>query len=54
MLKRSRKSKQKTRTDDEMKVRLESMGYNVTDNEGEVASMSEGYKWDDEQEVWHN
>lgn len=34
-----------------MKVRLESMRYNVTDNEGEVASMSEGYKWDDEQEV---
>lgn len=51
-----------TWTDDEMKERLESMGYDVTDDEGEVdtgllaevASMTEGYKWDEEKEVWHN
>jgi len=51
---------EQTWTDKEMKERLEGMGYDLTDDEGsydssllaEIASMTEGYKWDDEKEVW--
>lgn len=46
-----------TWTDEEMKERLEGMGYDLTDDEGEysdgimaeIASMSEGHKWHDDE-----
>lgn len=50
-----------TWTDEEMKEKLQLIGYDLTDEEGnysrvlmvEIASLTEGYKWDDEKEVWY-
>lgn len=47
-------------TDKEMRERLELLGYDLTNTEGnysvsimsEIASLTEGYKWDEEKEVW--
>lgn len=52
---------ERTWTEKEMKERLEGMGYDLKNDEGEhdegllteIASMLEGYKWDDEKEVWY-
>lgn len=49
-----------TWTDQEMRERLEQMGYDLTDDNGEydvglmveVASMSEGHTYDEEKGVW--
>lgn len=49
-----------TWTNEEMKERLELLGYDLTDDNGEysesimvdIAANLEKYKWDDENEVW--
>lgn len=62
--------KRKTWTDDEMRIKLENMGYDLSKDENdddeeeenygfdaslmaEIATLSEGFKWDDKEEVWY-
>lgn len=50
-----------TWTDEEMKCLLKELGYDLTNDRGEFSSYimsdisvnSEGYKWDDENELWY-
>lgn len=48
-------------TDEQMRKKLESLGYDFTDENGEfdlksmieVASVIKNYKWDEKKEVWY-
>ncbi|WP_336682852.1 hypothetical protein [Enterococcus casseliflavus] len=40
-------------TDNEMKTKLEAIGYEIDDYNLEEIALIEGYKWNDKERVWY-